>query len=70
MVSAETLGITTRAVKKSIKELSENGILERVGSARGGYWQVKNWKGCKNGYIMINKYMQTKLGDVQVYILI
>ncbi len=39
---AETLGITTRAVKKSIKELSEEGILERVGSARGGYWQVKN----------------------------
>ena len=38
MVSAETLGITSRAVKKSIKELSENGILERVGSARGGYW--------------------------------
>ena len=41
-VLAETLGITTRAVKKSIKELSEEGILERVGSARGGYWQVKN----------------------------
>lgn len=42
---AETLGITTRAVKKSIKELSEEGILERVGSAGGDYWRVKNRKG-------------------------
>ncbi len=42
---AETLGITTRAVKKSIKELSEEGILERVRSAGGDYWRVKNRKG-------------------------
>lgn len=38
---AEELGITPRAVKKSIKELTEKGILERVGSARSGYWEVK-----------------------------
>ena len=42
---AETLGITTRAVKKSIEELSEEGILERVRSAGGDYWRVKNRKG-------------------------
>ena len=41
IVMAEKLGITARAVKKSIKELTDMGILERVGSSRGGYWQVK-----------------------------
>lgn len=39
---AEELGITSRAVKKSIKELNEKGILQRVGSARSGYWEVKD----------------------------
>lgn len=39
---AEELGITSRAVKKSIKELTEKGILQRVGSARSGYWEVKD----------------------------
>ena len=39
---AEKLGITSRAVKKSIKELNEKGILQRVGSARSGYWEVKD----------------------------
>ncbi len=37
---AEELGITVRAVKRSVKELSENGIVERVGSARKGFWKV------------------------------
>ena len=37
---AEELGITSRAIKKNIKELSEREILERVGSARSGYWQI------------------------------
>ncbi len=39
---AEELGVTSRAVKKSIKELNEKGILERVGSSRNGYWEVKD----------------------------
>lgn len=39
---AEELGITSRAVKKSIKELNEKGLLQRVGSARSGYWEVKD----------------------------
>ena len=38
---AEEFGITSRAVKKNIKELNEKGILGRVGSARSGYWEVK-----------------------------
>ncbi len=40
-VMAEELGVTSRAVKKSIRELGEKGILEHVGSARSGYWKVK-----------------------------
>ncbi len=40
-VMAEELGVTSRAVKKSIRELGEQGILEHVGSARSGYWKVK-----------------------------
>ena len=38
---AEELGLTTRAVKKSIKELTDKGIVERMGAARGGTWMVK-----------------------------
>ena len=37
---AEELNITIRAVKKSIKEMQEKNILERIGSARGGYWKL------------------------------
>ncbi|MCM1122235.1 MAG: putative DNA binding domain-containing protein [Eubacterium sp.] len=35
---AAELNITTRAVKKSIKEMEEKNFIERIGSARGGYW--------------------------------
>lgn len=38
---AEKLDITPRAVKKNIKELADNGLVERVGSARMGYWKAK-----------------------------
>ena len=38
---AERLGITARAVKKNIKELAEMNVLERVGTARSGYWNLK-----------------------------
>lgn len=39
---AEKLDISTRAVKKSIKDLTEKGILERIGSSRSGYWNLKD----------------------------
>ena len=38
---AEKLDITSRAVKKNIKELVEKGLVEREGSARKGYWKIK-----------------------------
>ena len=37
---AEKLGVTPRAVKKNIKELTEKGLVERMGSARKGYWKM------------------------------
>ena len=41
---AEELGITTRGVEKSIRELKKVGMLERKGAAKGGYWVVKHEK--------------------------
>ena len=35
-----TFGITSRAVKKSIKYLTDSGILTREDSARKGIWVI------------------------------
>lgn len=37
---AKELDVTVRAIKKSIKELSDRGILKHAGSSRNGYWEV------------------------------
>ena len=37
---AGELGITTRAVEKSIKMLKLSGQLKRIGPAKGGHWKV------------------------------
>lgn len=37
---AKELDVTVRAIKKSIKELSDRGILKHTGSSRNGYWEV------------------------------
>jgi ATP-dependent DNA helicase RecG len=39
-VVAERLEITQRAVEKQIANLRREGRLRRVGSARGGHWEV------------------------------
>ncbi len=39
---AERLGIGTRAVEKQLANLKERKLLERIGPAKGGYWQVKS----------------------------
>lgn len=39
---AEQLNISTSAVKKSMKEVANTGILVRVGANKGGYWEVKD----------------------------
>ena len=40
---AKELGLSVRAIEKNIKDLRENGKLIRHGSARGGYWEVKEF---------------------------
>jgi len=40
---AECLGITQRGVQKNIDVLKKAGLLERVGSAKGGHWAVKDY---------------------------
>lgn len=38
---AETLGLSPRGVQKSIDALKKRGLVERVGSAKGGHWLVR-----------------------------
>jgi len=40
-VIADNIGLTSRAVQKNISELKEMGLVERVGSPKGGHWIVK-----------------------------
>ena len=37
---AEQLDLTPRAVEKQIAQLKAAGRLKRIGSARGGHWEV------------------------------
>jgi ATP-dependent DNA helicase RecG len=37
---AETIGISTTAIDKNIEKLKRMGLLRRVGSPKGGYWDV------------------------------
>jgi len=43
-ISAEEIsrkiGITSRAVEKSIAKLKEGGVLKRIGPDKGGHWEV------------------------------
>ena len=38
---AEKLGLSTRGVEKQIAKLKSDGVLQRIGPAKGGHWQVK-----------------------------
>ena len=40
-VLAEKLGISAKAVEKHLAKLKSNGIIERIGPAKGGCWKVK-----------------------------
>jgi len=37
---AEQLGLSSRAVEKQIAQLRANGVLKRIGAAKGGHWEV------------------------------
>ena len=38
---AEKIGISAKAVEKHLANLKTDGIIERFGPAKGGYWNVK-----------------------------
>jgi predicted HTH transcriptional regulator len=37
---SEKIGISTRSIEKTISRLKKDGILERVGSTKSGYWKI------------------------------
>lgn len=37
---AIAVGISTHAIEKHLEKLKAQGIIERIGSAKGGYWEV------------------------------
>ena len=37
---AEKLNISQITIKRNIKELKENGYIERIGSKKTGYWKI------------------------------
>nr|WP_321497093.1 winged helix-turn-helix transcriptional regulator [uncultured Methanolobus sp.] len=37
---SESIGISQRKIETNIAKLKEKGLLRRVGSARGGHWEV------------------------------
>jgi len=41
---SQSLGISLRAVEKQLSKLKESGHLRRVGSARGGYWEIVEYE--------------------------
>lgn len=37
---ASKLGISTTEIEKHIKKLKEQNIIQRIGSAKGGHWEI------------------------------
>ena len=37
---SQKLGISTRAVEKHISKLKQQGKIKRIGSDKGGYWEI------------------------------
>ena len=40
-IMAEQIGVSSRSIENNIKKLKEYGILERYGSPKNGYWEIK-----------------------------
>lgn len=38
---AEKIGISAKAIEKHLANLKADGIIERIGPAKGEYWRVK-----------------------------
>ncbi|MBR5203958.1 MAG: winged helix-turn-helix transcriptional regulator [Bacteroidaceae bacterium] len=40
-ILAEKIGISAKSVEKHLANLKADGLIERIGPAKGGYWKVK-----------------------------
>jgi len=36
----ENIDVTPRTIERNIKKLQEAGLLKRIGSEKGGYWEI------------------------------
>ena len=43
--AAEQLGLKPRTIERTIRELKEKGLIERKGSKKSGFWEVKKYLG-------------------------
>ena len=39
---SEKVGIATKNIENNIAKLKQKGLLKRIGSDRGGYWEVSS----------------------------
>jgi len=37
---SETVGISSRKIEENIRKLKAQGVLKRIGPAKGGYWEI------------------------------
>ena len=37
---ARLIGVTERSIERNIRKLQDQGLLRRIGPAKGGYWEV------------------------------
>ncbi len=37
---ADIIKISTRAIEKQLHKLKREGVIDRIGSDKGGYWKV------------------------------
>ncbi|MCG8570542.1 MAG: HTH domain-containing protein [Spirochaetes bacterium] len=37
---SEKIGVSQRSIERNIEKLQKEGRIERIGPAKGGYWQV------------------------------
>ncbi|MFA6806416.1 MAG: hypothetical protein WCR29_03265 [Bacteroidales bacterium] len=37
----EIVGLSIRGIEWNMKQLKKQGLIERIGPTKGGYWQVK-----------------------------
>src|SRR5690606_6005196 len=39
---SNALQVTTRTIERNLRKLKQQGLIQRVGPAKGGYWKIKS----------------------------